>query len=452
MHNPIPTIPRFKTLISSLKFLRDPLTVITGNIAQYGHTYRFYIGGIIPATFTADPAFIQHILQKNHRGYIKSPIHFEHLGHFVGKGLLTIDGDHWLRQRRLIQPSFHRSRLASLTELMNGVIAERLEKFEQEAVKGPINVAEYMMDMAFNIIMRSIFSVTVPEDQVRKMSNQITQIQAFVIQLIRQPYLNWWRHLSGLMKQHEQIAADLDQAILDLVHQRQASGEQRDDLLQMLLDSRYEDTGEAMSEQQLLDELKIIFVAGHETSANGLAWAWYILSQNPEAVAKIRAELEEAVGDRVPAFEDLPKLEYLSQVVDEVLRMYPPAWITDRMAAEDDEYNGIKIAKGAIVATYIYGAHHSPEHWESPNTFKPERFDKGTKIPPFAYLPFGGGPRLCIGNHFALMEMQLVIAEMTRRYDFALEPGHEVVPQPLITLRPKNGIWMRFGKRKVAAN
>ena len=324
MSSTIPTIPRFKTLISSLKFLRDPLTAIRGNMAEYGHTYRFYIGGIIPATFTADPAFIQHILQKNHRMYKKSPIHFEHLGHFIGKGLLTIDGDHWLRQRRLIQPSFHRSRLASLTHLMNEVIVERLAKFDEEIKSGPVNMAEHMMDMAFSIIMRSIFSVSVPEDQVQKMSGQITQIQAFVIQLIRQPYLNWWRALSGKTKEHENIAADLEDAIRKMVHQRQDSGENRDDLLQMLLDSRYEDTGEAMNEQQLLDELKIIFVAGHETSANGLAWAWYLLSQHPEALAKIREELQQVVGERTVAFEDLPKLEYLSQVVDEILRLYPP--------------------------------------------------------------------------------------------------------------------------------
>jgi cytochrome P450 len=331
---------------------------------------------------------------------------------------------------------------------MNEVIEERLAKFDEEIKAGPVNMAEHMMDMAFSIIMRSIFSISVPEEQVQKMSGQITQIQAFVIQLIRQPYLNWWRALSGKIKEHEAIAADLEDAIRKLVHQRQDSGETRDDLLQMLLDSRYEDTGEAMNEQQLLDELKIIFVAGHETSANGLAWAWYLLSQHPEALTKIREELQQVVGERTVAFEDLPKLEYLSQVVDEILRLYPPAWITDRMAVEADEFNGIKIAKGAIVATYIYGAHHSPEHWENPEAFRPERFAKNAKIPAFAYLPFGGGPRLCIGNHFALMEMQLVIAEMARRYDFALEPGHEVVPQPLITLRPKDGVWMRFWKRK----
>lgn len=447
MSNPIPTIPRLKTLINSFRFLRDPITVIRGNMAEYGHTYRFYIGGIIPATFTADPAFIQHILQKNHRVYKKSPIHFDHLGHFVGKGLLTIDGDHWLRQRRLIQPSFHRNRLASLTHLMNEVIEERLARFEEDIKNGALNMAENMMNMAFSIIMRSIFSRSVPEEQVQKMSGQITQIQAFVIQLIRQPYLNWWRKLSGKIKEHEDIAADLENAIRILVHQRQASGETRDDLLQMLLDSRYEDTGEAMSEQQLLDELKIIFVAGHETSANGLAWAWYLLSQHPEVVEKIRTELLENVGERSIQFADLPKLEYLSQVVDEILRLYPPAWITDRMAAEADEFNGIKIAKGAIVATYIFGAHHSPLHWEEPEAFRPERFAKNAKILAFAYLPFGGGPRLCIGNHFALMEMQLVIAEMVRRYDFALETVQEVIPQPLITLRPKDGVWMRFWKR-----
>jgi cytochrome P450 len=217
----------------------------------------------------------------------------------------------------------------------------------------------------------------------------------------------------------------------------------------MLLDARYEDTGEGMNDQQLFEECAILFVAGHETSANALAWTWYLLAQHPDVVQKAREELATVLGDRQPTFEELPKLEYLSQIIEESMRVYPPAWITDRIAAEDDEWNGIKIAKGVVVVTYFYGAHHSPNYWQNPEQFDPERFSKENKKQhiPFAYSPFGGGPRLCIGNNFAIMEMQLVLATMLRAYNFELIPNQTVIPQPLITLRPKTGIWMNWHKK-----
>jgi cytochrome P450 len=441
-------IPRLKTFSTSMRFLKDPMSIIAENLAHYGTSYFFYIGGVYPSIFTADPAFIQHVLQKNHRSYQKSPLHFEHLGHYLGNGLLTSDGDYWLRQRRLIQPGFHRSRLASLTQLMQSVIQESETRFDQLAAQGTFDIAHEMMGTAFRIITRSIFSTNVKEEELEEMSEQITTLQAFIIQLIRQPYLNPWRKLSGQVRKHEQIATKFDETILGYIHARKSSGEYRDDLLQMLLDSRYEDTGEPMSEQALLDEVKILFVAGHETSANALAWSWYLLSQHPEVVAKIRAELDEVAPDRSLEFEDLGKLEYLTQVIEEVLRLYPPAWITDRQAAKDDEFNGIKIKKGTFLVTYIYGVHHSADYWEDPEAFRPERFAKGHKLEhPYAYIPFGGGPRLCIGNHFAHMEMQLVIANLIRRYDFELDADHLVEKQPLITLRPRYGIKMRFWRR-----
>jgi cytochrome P450 len=217
----------------------------------------------------------------------------------------------------------------------------------------------------------------------------------------------------------------------------------------MLLDARYEDTGEGMNEKQLLDETLILFVAGHETSANALTWTWYLLSQHPEAVVKIRREIVEKIGDRPPEFADLPKLEYLTQVIEESMRLFPPAWITDRVAVDDDQYNGIDIPKGIAVVTYIYGAHHSPDYWPEPEKFIPERFSKENKKKqaPFSYLPFGGGPRLCIGNNFAMMEMQLALARLVPRYDFQLAEGQSIELQPLITLRPKNGIMMKFDLR-----
>ncbi len=447
MSRQIPSIPRLQTLLNSVRFLRDPLAVISQNIKAYGDTYVFYLGGVVRALFTADPAFIQHVLQKNHRNYQKSPTHFRELGHFVGFGLLTIDGDHWLRQRRLIQPGFHKSRLQNLTHLMNGVIQEKIAKMEKQASAGPLDMTQHMMELAFGIIIQSIFSTAVPDQQLQEISDKIMRLQAFVIRLIRQPYLHWWLRASGQYRQHELMAAELDEIILGLIRYRRASGKERDDLLQMLLDARYEDNGEPMSEQQLLDEVKILFVAGHETSANALAWAFYLLGQNPDKAVQLQAELDAVLAGRRPNFDDLPQLPYLAQVVNEVLRCYPPAWITDRLALADDEFNGVKIAKGSIVATYIYGAHHAPEHWERADQFLPERFAKGANWNSAAYLPFGSGPRMCIGNHFAVMEMQLSLAHFFQHFHCTLKNEQPVGVRPLITLRPEGPIWVELTRK-----
>ncbi|MFN7120151.1 MAG: cytochrome P450 [Saprospiraceae bacterium] len=440
-------IPRYRALFNTFRFLRDPLGLINDNIQQFGTTFHTYLGGIHEGLVTVDAEFIQHVLQKNHRKYRKSPMHFDKLSHFLGNGLLTSEGEYWLRQRRLIQPGFHRARLAALTEIMQQVIDDFIFKFDTEISSGkPVDIASRMMELAFNIVARSLFSTNLEEAELRQLAQNITILQEFIIKEIRQPYLNGWRKFSGALREHEKISEEFKQLILKMIHERRASDETQDDLLQMLLDARYEDTGEAMNDQQLFEECAILFVAGHETSANALAWTWYLLAQHQDVVQQARAELTRVLGDRKPTFEDLPKLEYLTQIIEESMRLYPPAWITDRIAAENDEWNGIPIKKGMVVVTYFYGAHHSPKYWQNPEQFDPERFSKENKKQhiPFAYSPFGGGPRLCIGNNFAMMEMQLVLAALLRRYDFELIPDQIVEPQPLITLRPKNGIWMQW--------
>lgn len=443
----IQRVPRYRAILNTLRFVRDPIGVIGQNTANLGPTFYTFLGGIYPGIVTIEPALIQHVLQKNHKKYRKSPMHFDKLAHFLGNGLLTSEGEYWLRQRRLIQPGFHRARLAALTDIMQQVIDDFILDFDAAIQTGnPIDIAPRMMELAFNIVARSLFSTNLEEQALQQLSQNITTLQEFIIKEIRQPYLSGWRKFSGALREHEKLAKDFKQLILKIIQQRRDSGETQDDLLQMLLDARYEDTGEAMNDQQLFEECAILFVAGHETSANALAWTWYLLAQHPGIVEQARAELTRALGDRTPTFEDLPKLEYLVQIIEESMRLFPPAWITDRIAAEDDEWNGIKIPKGMVVVTYFYGSHHSPKYWENPEQFDPERFSTVNKKQhvPFAYSPFGGGPRLCIGNNFAIMEMQLVLAAMLRRYDFELMPNQKVESQPLITLRPKNGIWMKF--------
>lgn len=446
----IPQIPRYRALYNTMRFVRDPIALINEQLSRLGPSFYTYLGGVYRGLVTTDPEVIQYVLQKNNRNYLKSPMHFERVSHFLGHGLLTSEGDYWLRQRRLIQPGFHRSRLAALTRIMQEVIDEFMDKFDKELARNPtVDTYKYMMELAFSVVARSLFSADLKESELQRMAHLITVLQEFIIRQIRQPYLNWWFKLSGKLRRHEKLASEFDKLIQGIIRERRQSGQHYDDLLQMLLDTRYEDTGEGMTDRQLFEETAILFVAGHETSANALAWTWYLLAQHPEVVQKARQELQEVLGDRAPAFEDLPRLQYLSQIIDESMRVYPPAWITDRIAIEDDECKGIPIPKGIVVVTYFYGTHHSPLLWEDPERFDPDRFspENAKRQKPYAYLPFGGGPRLCIGNNFATMEMQLTLAAMLRRYDFECVPGQKVEAQALITLRPKNGIRMRFFKR-----
>lgn len=443
----IPAIPRWKSLLNSVRFLRNPLEVISENIARYGDTYTFHLGGVQKGIMSARPEVIQHVLQKNHRNYSKSPIHFDKLARFLGNGLLTSDGDYWLRQRRLIQPGFHRKRLEGLAAVMNGEIARFLERLEEKTAVNPvIDMSQAMMELAFRVVARSLFSADLQEEKLLELSTNITELQAFIIRLIRQPYLEWWFKLSGKTDEHLQMAQRSRSVVADIIRQRRQSNASHDDLLQMLLDARYEDSGESMTEEQLIDESLILFVAGHETTANALAWTWHLLSQHPGVMQRLRDEHQSVLAGRLPAFHDLPSLEYTLQVIEESMRLYPPAWITDRVAIEADEVDGVPIPAGAMIALSIYGAHHSAALWQEPEKFRPERFSKENKASrhPYAYLPFGGGPRLCIGNSFALMEMQLILVLMLRRFELEAVPGQTILPQALITLRPKYGLKMKL--------
>lgn len=444
----IPQISRVQSFVNTFRFVKDPLNSINTNLRLLGPTYGLYVGGLKSGILTIEPEIIQQILQKNHRNYPKSPMHFEKLAYFLGNGLLTSTGDYWLRQRRLIQPGFHRQRLAALTDIMQATIEQQLERFEQK-IHSEVDAYSEMMEMAFRVVASSLFSTAITEEELQKLSYSITALQEFIILQIRQPYLNPWFKISGQVKKHEKLTGLADEVIKNSIRKRIEGKQTADDLLQMLLDARYEDNGEPMSEQQLLDESKIIFVAGHETSANALSWTWYLLAGHPEVTAKIRSELAYILGDRRPGFSDLPKLSYLTQVIEESMRLFPPAWITDRIALEEDEIKGVRIPAKTIAITYIYGAHRNPEIWEDPETFNPDRFnpENRKKIPAYAYLPFGGGPRLCIGNNFAIMEMQLILAEMIRRYDFELVPGQNIQKKALITLRPYPGVRMEFMRR-----
>ena len=445
----IPSVPRLVSLLRSFQFVKNPIPPMNEAIEQYGDTYKLYMGGLVEGMVTRDPTIIQHVLQKNHRNYKKSKLATETVAKYIGHGLLTSEGDYWLRQRRLIQPGFHRAKLAALVNIMNQVIDQRLDEMSSFADSGQvIELEEQMMKLAFAIVANTLFTTSMSGEEMLKLSQNITTLQSFIVREVRQPYFNPWFKISGAIRKHLDIAKESSALILKVIKERQASGQQYDDLLNMLLSARYEDTGEGMTDQQLLEESLILFVAGHETTANALSWTLYLLSQNPAALEKLLSEIKNTIGDRNPRFEDLAKLNYTSKIIQESMRLYPPAWVTDRVAIEDDEINGTPIPKDTMIVVYIYGVHHSEKYWEAPEQFRPERFEKEAtkKRPAFTYMPFGGGPRLCIGNNFAMMEMQLALVKMLQRFSFELVPNQKIEVQPLITLRPRYGVKMRMSK------
>lgn len=433
-----------------MKHSKNPIPGFLHNFAKHGDTYRAYLGGIQPMMVTKDPDIIRHVLQKNHRNYIKTPMIFEKLRRFLGNGLLTSEGAYWLQQRRLIQPGFHKQRLQALVEIINQVIAEtEPPELKAKGKENSLDVYPMMMRLAFDIVTRSLFSAAVSTEKLDLLSNSLTSIQAFLVQQIRQPYLNPWFRVSGQLAKHVKLGTAADEVLLGMIRARRASGESQEDLLQMLLDARYEDTGEGMSDQQLLEETNILITAGHETTANALSWIFYLLAKHPDKQEILRAELEEVLGNSEPTFMDLPRLSYTTQVIEESMRLYPPAWVTDRQAAENDEIKGHEVLKGTMVVLAIYALHHDPTFWDEPEVFQPERFAPALRKQVnsnYSYLPFGGGPRLCIGNNFAMMEMQLVLAHYLRKYRLDWKEAQAPEMLPLVTLRPKNGVSVVFEK------
>lgn len=444
----IPVVPRSVSLPRIMQLARDPIHTFSWYAARYGPSFYLNIGAARRSLITTDPDIIQHVLQRQHRRYEKSEIQSDQLANYLGRGLLTNTGSDWLRQRRLIQPGFHRDRLQGLTALMQAVTGQQLEIIARRATEAPTGLDIYplMLETAFRIIARTLFTEPLSEAQLRELSKRITRIQEFIIWPVRLPPLRPLLRLSGVQGHFERMARRLDRQMLDLIDRRRRGGQQRDDLLQMLLDARYEDTGEPMDDRRLVDELVILFVAGHETSANALTWTLHLLSQHPRAQERAREEVQAVAGDDLPDFARLRQLTYLTQVIEESMRLYPPAWITDRVALQDDRAGQVFIPQGMVVAPFIYGLHHHAGLWDNPQEFRPERFSAEARRErhPYAYVPFGGGPRLCIGNNFAMMELQMVIAGLLQRFRFEPVPGARIEAKALVTLRPRKGVPLRI--------
>jgi cytochrome P450 len=441
---PIPTVSRLRSFADSPAMAANPVQVLSKYTAEFGSTFRFYLGGIKDAIVTTDPAVMQHVLKTNAENYLKSEIQVKRMGHFLGKGLLTTHGDPWRTQRRLIQKGFDRKQLEALSTIMQDSLAESLRGFDRDVAAGPVDIYPQLMKMTFAMVARSLFGAKLKDEDIETVSDTICTVQEFIVRQTLQPYLNPWFAVSGELSRHEEMRARADAVLMEYIAPRrqQAPG---NDLLQTMMDARYAD-GEGMPDSLLLSESMQLLVAGHETSSNGLSWLLYLLSKHPDSLARVRGEFDAVLGDASLSFNDVPRLEYTLQVIQEGLRLYPPFWIVDREAVADDRVGDLAIPAGSTVIVYVYGAHHAERYWESPETFDPSRFVKGSEKQrtPFTYVPFGGGPRVCIGNNYAMLQILMILSVLLRRYEFELVPGQTIEARPMVILRPKHGIRMTF--------
>ncbi len=422
----------------------NPVQVLSKYTALHGDTFRFYFGGVKEAIVTTNPAVIQHVLKTNSENYHKSEIQKKRMGHFLGKGLLTTEGEAWRTQRRLIQSGFERKQLEVLSSIMQDSLADSLRDFDRQARIGPVDIYPLMMKITFAMVGKSLFGACLKEEDIDLISLAISTVQEFMVRQTIQPYLNPWFAISGELSRHEKMRTRAFGVLLDYIQRRrqEAPG---NDLLQILMDARYSD-GHGMSDDLVLSESMQLLVAGHETSSNALSWLFYLLSSRPDCVERIRQEFDSVLGERPLTFSDVPKFEFTTRVILEALRLYPPFWMVDRMALADDRAGDFDIPRGSTVVVFIYGVHHAPQYWENPESFDPERFTKVREKlqTPFTHLPFGAGPRGCIGGNYAILQILMILSVLLRKYDFCLVPGQTIEARPMVILRPEHGIRMTF--------
>ncbi|WP_316634168.1 cytochrome P450 [uncultured Flavobacterium sp.] len=422
---------------------KNPIPFHKRYFDKLGDSFSLKIGSTKYIMLSRDNDVAQYILLKNQKNYHKSKFQSVYLSKYLGKGLLTVDGDFWLKQRRLIQPAFHKQKMNQLVENMNQTIASELEVLVDEK---SIDLFPVMSQLAFNVVAKSLFQLSISEEKLNRIKFIIEEVQNFLIKEIRLPHKAWWFSLSGQVKKHLELAEENNQIIKEIIDYRISSKEEINDLLNMLLETRYEDTGEGMSVSQLVDEIKILFIAGHETTANALTFTLHLLGRNPEVQEKVFKEITEIESQTNDIVEQLQKMSYTNAVLNESMRLYPPAWITDRQNIEDDTIAEYNIKKGTLIGVSFYELHRNPKYWENPEEFIPERFlGEQKKLSMQYFYPFGAGPRMCIGSGFAIYEMCLTLSQIVKKY--VIKSSKDSVDfNPLITLKPV-GVEVLFSKR-----
>lgn len=447
----MPPGPRGIKLLSAVRALqKDSLSTMIQLRQEYGDVVSLPVGAFT-IYFVHDPELMQHVLQGNNRNYRKGRFN-EPLKPLLGQGLLTNEGESWLHQRRLLQPAFHRRVLATFVELMNEAAERVAQRWETFADNGePVDVAAEMDRLTLDIVGRALFST-----DTETIAAAIAQTLTPVVQEINYrsqhpgaPPLWVPTRRNRRYRDNEQA---LKQIISDLIASRRQHPARPDhpDLLDLLLEAEDADTAEKMTDQQILDEVLTFIVAGHETTANALTFGWYLLAQHPEVEAQLQQELDDVLAGRPATLEDLPQLPYNLMVFEETLRLYPPSVILPRQANEADQIGPYHVPADTIVLISQYVVHRHPDLWPEPDRFDPERFrpDAARSRHRYSYLPFGDGPRVCIGKPFALLEAQLITARLVQRFTLRpVEVQSQLDAEVAVTLRPRHGLPMFVRRR-----
>jgi len=433
-----PPGPKGRPLVGNLpEFRRDPPKFLERMAREYGDVVHIPVGRQ-HIYFVGHPDAIRDILVTHQTKFKKSRM-LERARVLLGEGLLTSEGEHHKRQRRLVQPAFHRDRLAGYGSAMVDQADALSRRWKTEHA---FDVAEEMARLTLAIVGRTLFSAEVDSeaDEIGAALNQVFGL----FEVILMPFSEWLEKLPlPAVRRFHRARKRLDQTIYRLIGERRASGKDAGDLLSMLLLAQDDEGTSGMTDVQVRDEALTLFIAGHETTANALTWTWYLISQNPEAEAAFHSELDRVLGGRLPTVADLPQLRYTEAVFAESLRLYPPAWGIGRRALEDYQVGDYTIPAGSVILVSPYATHRDPRWFPDPLQFRPERwFAEDSSRPKFAYFPFGGGARVCIGERFAGMEGVLVLATIGQRWRLRLEPGHRVETHARITLRTKHGMRM----------
>lgn len=441
-----PPGPYGNILLGNLKDLRiRVLDFFAGLQQQFGDisTIRFSIRKV---SYIQHPDLIHYVLQENNRNYTKS-LRYEQLKYLLGNGLLTSESEFWLRQRRMIQPAFHKNTIRQLADEMVVCTDEMLEVWETKFQGKTMNAASEMMALTLQIVGKTLLNADVKAEAKNVGSALSYLLKAVNIRTRTPVLLPLWipvpTHLK-IKKSIQTINLVLDKIFED----RRKNPDDRNDLLSLLMGATYEDTGEHMGNKQLRDEVMTIFVAGHETTANALSWTLYLLSLHQDVLKKCREEILRVIGNRKPEYNDLSQLTYLTMVIEETMRLYPPAWIIGRKTIRPDKIGNYAVPSGHNILISPYALHRDKRFWPQPEKFMPERFllDEVKKRPRNSYLPFGAGPRMCIGNNFAIMEMQIVLSMIIQKFNLLSPDNQTVFPEPLITLRPKGGVMLNISK------
>lgn len=438
-----PPGPKGRPLVGVLpEFRKDPAGFLEKMARQYGDVVYLPLGRQ-HIYYVGHPEAIRDILVTHQYKFKKSRM-LERARVLLGDGLLTSEGELHRRQRRLVQPAFHRDRLAGYGAAM----VDRAAMVRDQWQSGrPFDVLQEMMRLTLAIVARTLFSAEL-DSEADEIGSALTQVFD-LFEVILMPFSELLEKLPlPAVRRFKRARKRLDETIYRLIAERRAQGGDAGDLLSMLLLARDEEGQGGMTDQQVRDEALTLFLAGHETTADGLTWAWYLLSQNPEAEAAFHAELDRVLAGRLPSLEDLAQLRYTESVFAETLRLYPPAWGIGRRALEDYPVGDFLIPTRSVVLTSPYAVHRDPRWFSDPQAFRPERWlaDDPAR-PKFAYFPFGGGARVCIGERFAWMEGTLILAAIGQRWRLRLESGHRVETHARITLRPKHGMRMIAERR-----